>query len=444
MQKKHLVIILLIVLLMIPRLTFAEGDYEEGDGWTYLDGTLTISDNGGLIDFVSNDKDEQTGEWKYQHSFEDVENLVIGKDVTWLVNEIYEWNQIAPKKTIIEAGNDCFVIENGWVINTITKTLYGAANVPEKQQLVSINDLPDYIVHIGDGAFFNYRNMTSILLPQSIESIGNCSFMWCIGLTSVAFPERLQIIGFKAFEDCDLLEQIHLDKQILTVGFAAFTGCNNIELFDIRQSKLTNISFNLFGACYKMQSIELPETATTIEPLAFRICYALHTLIINSSGITIEDQAFDKCDNLSQIIFTKGTPESFGETLFGELGKTADGRYYISHDANRNNKPIPYPTLLYTAAYADEWAPNGETEWNGYPIDEISQDQLNAIVALSRGEPFPTPIATPAPTALPEAATTTDNTSYVGVLLAGLIVVVGAAVVAVGAAIKRKGKKTES
>ncbi|MDP3448400.1 MAG: hypothetical protein Q8S22_10130 [Eubacteriales bacterium] len=61
---------------------------------------------------------------------------------------------------------------------------------------------------------------------------------------------------------------------------------------------------------------------------------------------------------------------------------------------------IPYLTLYYTAAYADEWVPNGETEWNDYTIQQISQEELDAILAEARGEEPPAASATPAPTTL--------------------------------------------
>ncbi|NLI53344.1 MAG: leucine-rich repeat domain-containing protein [Clostridiales bacterium] len=442
---KPIVAALLILLMLVPSFALAESDHEEGDGWEYQDGTLTIIENSGLKDFLKNDQDKQTGEWKYQHSVSDVETLVIGRDVTSLVNEIYDWDQITPQKTIVEPGNDCFDIDNGWVMNTKTKTLYGAANVPEKQLVASINDLPEDIVHIGDGAFYHYQNMTSISLPLSIVSIGNRSFMWCKSLAAVSFPDELQTIGYQAFEDCSQLNQLFLDHEIRTVGSSAFAGCINMGSFYIKNAKLTKISFDLFGACYKMQIIELPETAIKIETLAFRICYALHTLIVNASDMVIEDKAFYCCDNLRQIVFTKGTPKSFGESLFSTNGETPDGRYYISDSTDNRGEPIPYPILYYTAAYAGEWAPNGETEWNGYPIEEISQGELSAILAEARGEPVPSPIATATPTPVETpvstASTQEANEPNRAPLIEGLLALLIAAIVACIVFVGIRGKQ---
>jgi hypothetical protein len=81
----------------------------------------------------------------------------------------------------------------------------------------------------------------------------------------------------------------------------------------------------------------------------------------------------------------------------GESETTSDGRYYISDYFMTEYQPIPYPTLFYTAEYADEWAPNGETTWNGHPIQQISQDVIDAVLAQARGEKQPEFSSRPVP-----------------------------------------------
>ena len=186
--KRAILTMLVLLLLDAPALSLAESDYEEGYGWIYQDGTLTITENHGLKDFISNDKNTETGEWKYQHSILDVDCLVIGKNVYDLTNEVYEWGQITPTKTTIESGNSSFIILDGWVVNTKTKTLYGAADVVSMQSRALIDDIPDQVEHIGDGAFFNFREFTSMSIPKNVVSIGERSFMWCKSLVTIRIP----------------------------------------------------------------------------------------------------------------------------------------------------------------------------------------------------------------------------------------------------------------
>ena len=142
-----------------------------------------------------------------------------------------------------------------------------------------------------------------------------------------------------------------------------------------------------------------------VEDQAFGHCTALSVLIFNSDQLTIEDGAFDNCENVRKLIFTKGKPTSIGNALFGETERTSDGKGFIVHYYEESDKTIPYPTLYYTAAYASEWAPNGETEWNGYPIQQISQTELDAILAEARGETAPESVTlSPAPSLSPTTA----------------------------------------
>ncbi len=87
--------------------------------------------------------------------------------------------------------------------------------------------------------------------------------------------------------------------------------------------------------------------------------------------------------------------------MFNEDGKTPDGKSYITYFYDTNGEVFPYPTLYYTAAYASEWAPNGETEWNEYLIQQISQEELDALLVEARGKTAPAEV-TPSPTPLPE------------------------------------------
>ena len=124
--------------------------------------------------------------------------------------------------------------------------------------------------------------------------------------------------------------------------------------------------------------------------------------------------------------------------MFDETEKTPDGKSYISNSYERRGEIIPYPTLYYTAAYANEWSPNGETEWNGYPIQQISQEELDMILAEARGEaatesvtlspaPSLSPTTVPASTLQPDA-TTADASAVDG----WIVVVAAVATIAAG------------
>ena len=137
MQTKKIFLSGLMALLMLmTSFSLADSDYEEGDGWFYQDGELKITENEGLINFLYHEYDMR-GDPQHKHTAEDVDHTVIGKDVTDIEID-YFIGDYHSSSTSIEEGNPCFVIDQGWVINKETKTLFGAANV--KQNIYRIGD----------------------------------------------------------------------------------------------------------------------------------------------------------------------------------------------------------------------------------------------------------------------------------------------------------------
>ncbi len=434
-----MIVFLVMTLIATPSLSLAESDYEEGDGWVYQDGTLTITENNGLGDFINNE-DPITQLPKYEHTVYDVTRVVIGRNVTDLAID-HMVGPFEPSETMIEEGNECFIDDNGWIVNIKTNTLFGAANIKESIKATVIDNLPSYIEVIGPHAIAERRNLTRINIPSSVKEIQESAFELCQSLKTVKLPDELHTLGDFAFASCDSLTTVELPTTLSNIGYGVFSGCLKLNSPNIRDTLIPWISQECFGACYNIQMLELPESMQRVESLAFRLCYELNSLIVNSSDLVIEEKAFTGCDHLNRIIFTKGTPKSFADTLFDETEKTPDGKSYISNSYERRGEIIPYPTLYYTADYASEWTPNGETEWNGYPIQQISQEELDVILAEARGEaaaesvalspaPAQAPTAAPASTPQPDA-TSADASAIDGWMLAAAAV----AAIAVGVAI---------
>ena len=62
--------------------------------------------------------------------------------------------------------------------------------------------IPNSVTSIGDRAFCNCYNLTSIEIPNSVTSIGNSAFAHCDNLTSIEIPNSVTSIGEKAFYNC--------------------------------------------------------------------------------------------------------------------------------------------------------------------------------------------------------------------------------------------------
>lgn len=64
------------------------------------------------------------------------------------------------------------------------------------------------VTSIGNDAFWNCRNLTSIEMPEGITSIGPAAFYGCSSLTSIEIPEGVTSIGPEAFYHCRSLKSI--------------------------------------------------------------------------------------------------------------------------------------------------------------------------------------------------------------------------------------------
>jgi len=407
--KRIVLTMLILLVLTAPAFSLAETDYEAGDGWIYQDGELKITTNNGLINFLYHEFD-MIGDPQHRHTAADVDRVIIGKDVTDIIID-YFIGDINPSITSVEEGNDTFIIDNGWVINQQTKTLFGAANVKENKTRAVIDDLPAYIEHIGMYAFSDCSALRQITIPDLVISIGEFSFSGCDCLESITLPSKVITIDNFAFSECTKLKRIYFEAAINSIGIAAFHVCVNLETPSIYNTKIEVVQSNSFWGCAQFQTVEVPSSVNLVEDQAFGHCTVLSVLIFNSDQLTIEDGAFASCENIGKLIFTKGKPTSIGHSLFGETEKTSDGKGFIVHYYEESDKIFSYPTLYYTAAYANEWAPNGETEWNGYTIQQISQEELDAILAEARGEATPVLTGTPTQTASPTTAPEPTETS---------------------------------
>lgn len=86
------------------------------------------------------------------------------------------------------------------------------------------------VVAIGANAF-TYKNITSVVVPDTVKEINYEAFYGCKQLTSVTLPDTLIYVGEYAFYYCNSLTQIEIPASVEYMGYGVFAGCHNITVY---------------------------------------------------------------------------------------------------------------------------------------------------------------------------------------------------------------------
>ena len=164
---------------------------------------------------------------------------------------------------------------------------------------VQTYNLGDAITAIGNYAFYNCGNATSLNIPDGVTTIGNNSFAGCSGVTSLVIPESVTSIGNDAFRECAGIETLTLPN-VTTIGNSAFVDCSNLTSLQLGNN-LTIIGDSTFSSCYNLQAIAFSSTLKTIGNYAFYQCNRCTTIDIPASITFLGDGAFKGCAKLTTV-----------------------------------------------------------------------------------------------------------------------------------------------
>ncbi|KNY25663.1 leucine-rich repeat protein [Pseudobacteroides cellulosolvens] len=182
--------------------------------------------------------------------------------------------------------------------------------IPDKINGVSVKG-------IGDDAFSECKELTSITIPQGVTAIHYGVFKDCTKLKSVSMPESLIRIGVCAFSGCTGLTNISIPKGVTSIGLCAFEGCTGLTGIEIPDG-VTFIDAYTFRNCSSLASIKLPESLKSIGSLAFSGCHSLTDIKIPEGVTSIENGAFSDCPYLENITLPNGLKQ-IGEHAFGKV-----------------------------------------------------------------------------------------------------------------------------
>ncbi len=210
----------------------------------------------------------------------------------------------------VPCDRDCFEIPN-------SVTVIGNSAFSNCTNLTSIV-IPDSVTVIGENAFDSCTSLYSIVIPNSVTMIEGGAFHGCTSLTSIEIPDSVTEIGDSAFEDCFSLTSIVIPDSATVIGHRTFMGCKGIKNYIVSKNnpKFCSIDGSLYSkdktkiiqVPYDRDLFKIPESVTEIGDFAFGGCTSLASIVIPNSVTEIGRCSFIGCSSLASIVISNSVP----------------------------------------------------------------------------------------------------------------------------------------
>ena len=117
----------------------------------------------------------------------------------------------------------------------------------------------DLVTSIGDEAFYNCLELSSVTIPDSVTSLGKNAFAYCYGLSSVTISDSVTSIGENAFVACVKLAAVTIPDSIENIGDNAFEFCYRlVEIYNCSNLSITVGSSENGGIAYYAKNVYTP------------------------------------------------------------------------------------------------------------------------------------------------------------------------------------------
>lgn len=138
--------------------------------------------------------------------------------------------------TVLSIGDSAFIYcdalttvtfaENSQLKSIERAAFWGSEQVYPRFKEIKI---PDSVETIGNGAFYDCRDLERITLPSALQTLSNGTFYGCAALSEVTFPASLKTIEKSAFGYCRNLSEVKLPASLTTIQSYVFNGCSALK-----------------------------------------------------------------------------------------------------------------------------------------------------------------------------------------------------------------------
>lgn len=182
-------------------------------------------------------------------------------------------------------------------------------------EIVKVN-ISKGITSIGSYAFSGFKNLKSIIIPDSVKSIGSHAFERCTKLESVNMPKDIEDIGDHCFSNCTRLNNIVIPSKVTSISSGMFYGCKNLNLITLHNN-IESIGFSAFRFCTRLKNINIPDSVKSIDSYVFDNCTGLINANLPDSVISMGNSIFRNCTNLEKVTISNSLKSIPDYTFYG-------------------------------------------------------------------------------------------------------------------------------
>ena len=219
----------------------------------------------------------------------------------------------------LDESTGTLTIEGSGTMKDYSSSIYNLAPWYYSRTKILKVVIDDGASNIGNWAFSNCSNLTTVSIPNSVSWIGERSFYRC-GLTSVTVGNNVSTIGKYAFASCNKLTSVTIPNCMWFIDEEAFTDCNSLTSVhisdllawfgvqfggDVSSSYASplNSAHHLYLGDEEIKDLVIPDVVTSIGSRTFHGCRGLTSVTMHNGVTSIGYLSFSGCSGLKSVTF---------------------------------------------------------------------------------------------------------------------------------------------
>lgn len=219
-----------------------------------------------------------------------LDTLNLGANVH--ITNSLSFKTLSVRKLTVDTNNINHYVDQG--VALLTKdgvSLYKYANLADEGDIYT---LPSTVKYINQQAFYNAKNLTTVILPEGLLNIENDAFVGCSSLTTVntknyttstitynSMPTSMKKSAWRVFSgtkivtlqaygtftaqnfaNCTALKNVTFHLSCTSFGKQQFSNCARLEWVEFKSSTVPNVSEDMFDGCTStIYKIYVPDDA---------------------------------------------------------------------------------------------------------------------------------------------------------------------------------------